>query len=470
MNGPAPSPFDIVEAVSFSSSPRFKLSRFDEIKPDAGAQYLVKGLLPSTGLAVIWGAPKCGKSFWTFDILMHIVLDWEYRGRRVKPGAVVYCALEGAQGFKRRVEAFRQAKLAESADAAPPFFLMATPLSLVADQAQLVADIRAQVGDAKPVAVCIDTLNRSIAGSENDDEAMGAYVRAADAIRAAFDCLVVIVHHSGYSAERPRGHSSLVGALDVQISVKRDSADNIVTELELAKDEATGLQFVSRLNVVEIGCDDDGDPITSCVVEPADETCNPTEKKAAAKLKRHLRRAPATPFVPSTRPLAKSARPRPPQIISLLALASSLSTSGKSSHFRWGSAARAPARARPTKTGLAARLLRAPSKLSRQRVKSPFGGCTFGRLVTELSGTLGTPLKGGVPFRSEKFRLEHRGTTRNKFRKVPKKSAAASGVKGERGPPKDAAKPDIFPQSFVRRPDSLCEQRTTAGERCGRSP
>ena len=79
------------------------------------------------------------------------------------------------------------------------------------------------------------------------------------------------MHHSGYSAERPRGHSSLVGALDIQISVKRDAADNIVTELELAKDDAIGQQVVSRLRVVEIGRDDDGDPVTSCVIEAADD-------------------------------------------------------------------------------------------------------------------------------------------------------------------------------------------------------
>jgi hypothetical protein len=113
---------------------------------------------------------------------------------------------------------------------------------------------------------------------------MGAYVRAADAIRAAFDCLVVIVHHSGYSAERPRGHSSLVGALDVQISIKRDAAGNVVAELELAKDGATGLQLVSRLNVVEIGRDDDGDPITSCVVEAADSPSPDGQARPSARL------------------------------------------------------------------------------------------------------------------------------------------------------------------------------------------
>ena len=88
-----------------------------------------------------------------------------------------------------------------------------------------------------------------------------------DAIRAAFDCLVVIVHHCGHDDSRPRGHSSLIAAVDTQIAVSRDAADNIIAKLELSKDSEIGLTFVSRLKVVDIGVDQDGDPITSCVVE-----------------------------------------------------------------------------------------------------------------------------------------------------------------------------------------------------------
>jgi RecA-family ATPase len=223
--------------------PRFRLLAFNDIKPDDAANYLIKGLFPRVGLAVIWGSPKCGKSFWAFDLLMHVALGWDYRGHRVCAGPVVYCALEGALGFKNRAEAFRQGKLAEADGESPPFYLMETPLSLVADAAQLVADIRAQLGVAKPVAVCIDTLNRSLAGSESSDEDMSNYIRGADAIRDAFGCLVVIIHHCGHNAERPRGHSSLMGALDAQIGVRRDAADNIVAELELSKDGEVGLRF-----------------------------------------------------------------------------------------------------------------------------------------------------------------------------------------------------------------------------------
>ena len=146
-------------SLEITPPPRFVLVPFDQIKISAGATYLVKGLIPPRGLVVIWGEPKCGKSFFTFDLAMHVALGWEYRGRRVKQGCVVYCALEGAQGFRARIEAFRRKKL--SGEASPPFHLMSASLNLVANQVAFLADIRAQLGENKPVMVVIDTLNRS---------------------------------------------------------------------------------------------------------------------------------------------------------------------------------------------------------------------------------------------------------------------------------------------------------------------
>jgi AAA domain len=252
---------------------RFALVPFDQIEISAGASYLVKGLIPRAGLVVVWGPPKCGKSFLTFDLSMHVALGWEYRGRRVKQGCVVYCALEGAQGFRARVEAFRREKLSGEASS-PPFHLMASALNLVADQAAFLEALRAQLGEDRPVVVVIDTLNRSLAGSESDDKDMAAYVRAADAIRDAFDCAVIIVHHCGHNGERPRGHSSLIGAVDAQIAVKRDAAENIIATLELSKDGEAGAEIVSKLVPVEVGTDEDGEPIRSCVIVAVDASAS----------------------------------------------------------------------------------------------------------------------------------------------------------------------------------------------------
>src|SRR5262245_22024997 len=85
----------------------FTLVPFNAITVSSSPTYLIKGIFPHAGMIVIWGPPKCGKSFWTFDAVMHIALGWPYRGRRVQKGAVVYLALEGGEGFRARLEAFR---------------------------------------------------------------------------------------------------------------------------------------------------------------------------------------------------------------------------------------------------------------------------------------------------------------------------------------------------------------------------
>ena len=76
-------------------SARFPLVAFDDVLMSTTGFYLVKDLIPGAGLVIVWGAPKCGKSFWTFDLLMHVACGWDYRGLRVRGGQVVYCALEG---------------------------------------------------------------------------------------------------------------------------------------------------------------------------------------------------------------------------------------------------------------------------------------------------------------------------------------------------------------------------------------
>ena len=269
----------IVEPAN-NSAPAIKLVSFSEIRLGNQRRYLVKGLIPRTGLTVVWGPPKSGKSFWTFDVAMHVALGWRYRDYRVHAGPVVYCAFEGQSGLEARVEAFRQRFLTDHQE--PPFYLVPITLDLVADQRALITAIEDVLGDERPVMVNLDTLNRSLRGSESRDEDMAAYIRATDAIREAFACAVVIVHHCGIDGTRPRGHTSLTGACDAQLSVIRDGADNVIVTVEEMKDGPNGTVIASRLEQVDVGIDEDGEAITSCVVVPTEvprpATADPRER------------------------------------------------------------------------------------------------------------------------------------------------------------------------------------------------
>ena len=247
--------------------PRIKLVPLDQIAFDTDPRHLVRGLIPLSGLVVVWGAPKSGKSFWVFDLAMHVARGQSYRGRKVQQGPIVYCAFEGQRGIRDRVEAYRRHRLNQGEHV--PFYLQPVTLDLVADHQELIDAIHHDLPE-QPALIGLDTLNQSLRGSESSDQDMSAYVRAANALRRAFDCAVIIIHHCGHDQTRPRGHTALIGAADAVLSVKRDAADNILVTVESMKDGDAGEAVGSRLHKVDLGEDRDGNEITSCLVEPAE--------------------------------------------------------------------------------------------------------------------------------------------------------------------------------------------------------
>jgi hypothetical protein len=288
--------------------PKFQLIPFRDVRSSSGRNYLVKGLIPRSGLVVIYGKPKSGKSFLATDLFAHIALGWEYHGRRVLQGACVYVACEGHAGFPTRLEAFRQRFLGDTGNQDVPFYYVAANLDLVADRDALVQAIRLQLNHVIPSAVVIDTLNRSLSGSESKDEDMGKYLRAAGAIVAEFGCVVAVVHHTGIDTSRPRGHSSLTGAADAQIRVERDAEDNVVATVEWMKDGPEGDQIFGRLELVEVGTDEDGDPLTTCVVVPVEDDAIIAGKPAKGP---RMTKAASTALLALRKALATASDPRP---------------------------------------------------------------------------------------------------------------------------------------------------------------
>ena len=258
---------------------RFQFSPFRDIKLSTAPPYIVRGMIPRLGVVVVWGKPKCGKTFWVFDLEMHVALGWPYWGRRVEQGAVLHIACEAVSGIGARKEAWRVAhsegKDADAVDlinAAPFYLCKDTALNLIEDVDTVIADISAQFGGRPIKIITIDTLNRSLKGSESKDDDMAAYVRAATLLAEQFQCVVIIIHHCGHNEARPRGHSSLLGAVDALIEAKKDAEGRVCTEVEEMRDGPVGASTASRLDVIEVGRDDNGDLITSCVILADEES------------------------------------------------------------------------------------------------------------------------------------------------------------------------------------------------------
>jgi hypothetical protein len=141
-----------------------------------------------------------------------------------------------------------------------------------------------QLGGAVPVVVVVDTLNRTYSGSESSDQDMTAYVGAADAIKTRFNCTVIIVHHCGLEANRPRGHTALAGAADAQISIRRQR-HLITATVDFAKDMPDGYSNTGKLEKIEIGSDEDGEMISTCILVPTDEKPEPAKPQLSPGMK-----------------------------------------------------------------------------------------------------------------------------------------------------------------------------------------
>jgi hypothetical protein len=243
---------------------RYKLRSAAELLNSEPIRWRIKEVIPERGIAALYGASGSGKSFLAIDLAMSIAKGGNWCGYRVNPCPVVYVCLEGEAGLSVRVKAYQETKgpIPEGVE------FIDQPLNLLNtnDVRDLVTAVRAR--SVPHGVVIVDTLNRAAPGmDENSSVDMGHAVNAAKLIQQAMGGLVLLVHHTGKDASKGmRGHSSLHAALDAAIEVRREG-DSREWCIAKAKDGADGLGHQFKLEVVDLGTDTDGDPITSCVVK-----------------------------------------------------------------------------------------------------------------------------------------------------------------------------------------------------------
>lgn len=251
---------------------------FSDAQPNLDANDFVEGLLTASAMSVVYGPSNCGKTFFIVDLALHVAWGLEWRGRAVDRGAVVYLSLEGAQGIRNRLTAFRQHHGLDGEQL--PFVAMPRPVNLLNDDADVNAVIAlvqhvAEASGLHVAMVIVDTLSRAMAGgNENSPEDMTAIVGNCDRIRDATGAHVCIVHHSGKDEARgARGHSSLRAATDTEIEIKRDP-ELTFSSVRIAKqrDLEAGEPFAFTLQSVALGTNRRGKDVTSCVVVEADKT------------------------------------------------------------------------------------------------------------------------------------------------------------------------------------------------------
>lgn len=241
--------------------------------------WLVKQLLPSNGLFSIVAASNVGKTFLLLDLMTSITenRDWFGLKTRAPKGSVaVMFAYEGSPIVRARGIHHKYGR-----DAGRRVIVLPGWPKLGSDESidkviSVLGEIQAAEGPICMVA--FDTLNLALQGAnENSAEDMGDALRGLKRLQAAFRTAAVgVVHHLGKDHSKGgRGHSSLLGGIDTEIRVTEDQASGI-RRIGLAKsrdsNRGTGDIGAFVLQPCQVGLDEDGDPITSCYIDPKDVT------------------------------------------------------------------------------------------------------------------------------------------------------------------------------------------------------
>lgn len=248
--------------------PALRMVSIDDARPFTDRKWIVKDLLPTGAMSVVYGESHSGKTAFTMALGFHVAAGSPFAGRKVSAGAVVYIAAEAGQSAEARACALRMHHRA--ARGAVPFFIVASPIDLChgdADVKRLVDVIAEQTEGRGSVAlIVVDTLSRAMAGGdENGPVDMGKYVRNIDALRFATSAHVLSIHHSGKDlAKGARGHSSLRAATDTEIEV----ADK-VARVTKQRDGEPGVKIGFETRGVPLGRDADGADVTAVVAIPS---------------------------------------------------------------------------------------------------------------------------------------------------------------------------------------------------------
>lgn len=242
-----------------------RLLRIEQLLAAPATTYVVRGVLPATGLIALFGPPGSGKSFLAMDLVLAIASGQsEWFGRRLQQSPVAYLALEGQGGIARRVKAW----MTHTQQSIPPnvrFFTGSLSLLNGSDAETMAREIEHELGEG--TVIVIDTLSRaSPGGDENSSVDMTRVIDDAQLLGSIVQGPVVLIHHTGKDAGKGlRGHSSLIGAVDSAIEVVHQNGCRSWRVTKAKEDEA-GIDFSFELVAYTVGQDQWGDDLRSCAV------------------------------------------------------------------------------------------------------------------------------------------------------------------------------------------------------------
>ena len=259
----------LIHADDFSSQP-------------APIKWLVRGWIQDQALIMVHGQSGGGKTFVVLDWMLHMAAGLPtWSEQKVTPSNIVYLAGEGHQGLRGRIAAWKHHHQAGKLN----MWLSKEGCDLNTSTGYNKVVEAIQFLPIAPKVIVVDTLHRFLDGDENSAQDTKSMLDSCSRLMNKFNSTLILVHHTGVSDEaqhRARGSSAWRGALDIEISIvpAKDGQPMQIVQRK-SKDAELAEPLAAELISVEIPnwLDEDGQPVTSAVVQMTEHVVVKKESK-----------------------------------------------------------------------------------------------------------------------------------------------------------------------------------------------
>jgi len=247
-------------------------------------EWRIEGIVPDVGVVAMYGQSRVGKTFLGLDLACKLTEGEQWFGYPTKKSTVLYAAAESPMGIPQRVRAIEYLRGCELSDR-----FKASLASLDLSDAFSVATVIKTVKSEGVDTIIFDTFNAVTPSiDENSVRDINGVLQALRKISAECQCLVVVIHHCGYSeTHRMRGHSALAAAVDASIYVERSGRFSAWTSKNQREAHDSAKHLFSLKQIEFNG-------VETCAIEPLSSTpqvpISPTGKNQQLVL-RQLREA-----------------------------------------------------------------------------------------------------------------------------------------------------------------------------------
>ena len=227
-----------------------KFYTLNELGDREPPEFIVEGIFPQKGVAIIGGVSGSMKSFLMVGVGLSIALGQNLGNQKVKQAPVLYLLNEGQAGFYHRCAAwhkFHKRKMLEDfrvAEMTPNLMRDETiePFTKLADSLNF-----------RPGLIVIDTFSKaSIGGDDNSTSDMALAIQSAYRLAQHFDSLVVLIDHVGKDPKRGlRGAYAKYANADM-VGMVTKSGETVSLKTVKQKDAEDGLTFDFKIDTQEM--------------------------------------------------------------------------------------------------------------------------------------------------------------------------------------------------------------------------